>query len=464
MRWAIVIATSLVLGRATVRGEECATAARISGFDAFVCDATSDVVLRLHDADGSGSIEPWEVLPVYADAAAGPDLSIPYHLAEEDGRLFLLDGGTIDGILVLEDQDGDRTFFGADEVSFFFQNGEGPTLRTPKAFARDGDGFFVADDSKKKPHILRLADRDGDGVASGEEEIAVYYDPAQAVSQPPLLAVRAIARGSGDDLYAADASAGGVYVLSDLDRDGDANDEDEVRPFLVSGDDLTLGEIGGLLAAEGGLYIADAGGAAIWFARDDDGDGDALDPDEASIFMSGPPLMKPMDLARVADRTILAIDPGARTVFVVADLDGNGDASGDCECVPWLAAEIRLAEPTGIALAPSPREGIFIRGDVEGDGRILLNDPIQILGILFAGEAAPVCRDRIDGNDDGMIDLADPIFLLAFLFSSGSAPPSPYPDEGPDPTEDPIPCPTFDRLNTGAAGAKEGSPAPPGTS
>ncbi|MBN1418911.1 MAG: hypothetical protein JXP34_09050 [Planctomycetes bacterium] len=445
MRWAMGIAVCSTLCGAVARGDACGAAAQLDDFVVFVCDATNDEILRLSDADRSTCVEPSEARSVYSDAAEGPDLSIPCHLAEEDGRLLLLDGGTIDGILILDDRDGDGAFSGADETSFFFQNGEGPTLRTPKAFARDGDGLLVADDSKKTPHILRLCDRDGDGIASTEDEVTVFYDPELAVAEPPLLAVRAIARGSEGEIYAADTPAGGVFVLADLNEDGDVNDEDEVQPFLVSGAEVTLGEIGGLLAADGGLYIADGATPAIWFARDADGDGDALDPEETIIFASGPPLVRPMDLAFAESRMLLAADAGARTILVIADLDGDGRAASEDEVVSWLSPEIHLPEPAGIALAPRPRGAVFIRGDIEGDGRVQLNDPIQVLGVLFASDPSPACQDRLDANDDGTIDLADPIFLLAFLFSDGPAPAPPYPDAGEDPTDDALPCPAPER-------------------
>ena len=82
----------------------------------------------------------------------------------------------------------------------------------------------------------------------------------------------------------------------------------------------------------------------------------------------------------------------------------------------------------------------FIRGDVDGDGRILINDPIFILSYLFLGGEQPNCFDAADIDDDGIIAINDPISLLAHLFLGGPAPPSPYPDAGFDPTDDMLSC------------------------
>ncbi len=82
----------------------------------------------------------------------------------------------------------------------------------------------------------------------------------------------------------------------------------------------------------------------------------------------------------------------------------------------------------------------FVRGDVDFDGAIQINDAQLILGLVVQGTAVP-CNDSADTNDDGHLDISDPIFLLQYLFQSGSPlPPSPFPDAGIDPTGDAIDC------------------------
>ena len=84
--------------------------------------------------------------------------------------------------------------------------------------------------------------------------------------------------------------------------------------------------------------------------------------------------------------------------------------------------------------------GDFIRGDANGDESVDLSDAVTILNYLFLGLELPqVCLDGLDVNDSGIIDLTDAISLLRFLFQGGSAPALPYPQAGPDPSQDGLP-------------------------
>lgn len=76
---------------------------------------------------------------------------------------------------------------------------------------------------------------------------------------------------------------------------------------------------------------------------------------------------------------------------------------------------------------------------MDGDGQVLLNDPIACLTFLFGGDALP-CNKSADANDDGSLNIADPATILFFLFDSGSPLPSPYPACGADPTGDTLSC------------------------
>ena len=83
----------------------------------------------------------------------------------------------------------------------------------------------------------------------------------------------------------------------------------------------------------------------------------------------------------------------------------------------------------------------FLRGDVDGSGRIAVSDAIRILLHLFQGDAAAVpCADAADADDSGAIDLADAVHLLSVLFLGGPAPAPPFPACGEDPTEDALGC------------------------
>jgi hypothetical protein len=81
-----------------------------------------------------------------------------------------------------------------------------------------------------------------------------------------------------------------------------------------------------------------------------------------------------------------------------------------------------------------PQGKTFIRGDVDGDGKVQLTDAVMAAEFLFKAGPTPACLDAADANDDGELDVSDPVYLLFFLFIGGPAPPAPYPNPGADPT------------------------------
>lgn len=82
---------------------------------------------------------------------------------------------------------------------------------------------------------------------------------------------------------------------------------------------------------------------------------------------------------------------------------------------------------------------IFVRGDVNGDAMVNIGDAISLLDTLF-GATTLTCLSAADANDSGAVDIADPIHVLSFLFSLGAPPAPPFPDCGPDPSLDAVPC------------------------
>ncbi|MCA8961460.1 MAG: hypothetical protein KDC38_13140 [Planctomycetes bacterium] len=84
---------------------------------------------------------------------------------------------------------------------------------------------------------------------------------------------------------------------------------------------------------------------------------------------------------------------------------------------------------------------LFHRGDCNLDAMFDIGDPINILDRLFSPLAVlPPCRDACDVNDDGMFDIADAVYALNNLFAGGPNPAPPFPNCGPDPTDDDLDC------------------------
>ena len=65
----------------------------------------------------------------------------------------------------------------------------------------------------------------------------------------------------------------------------------------------------------------------------------------------------------------------------------------------------------------------FVRGDVNGDGELGMNDALAILNKLYAGGKALDCADAADTNDNGELEMADALLILNFLYA-GKQPPA----------------------------------------
>ena len=89
-------------------------------------------------------------------------------------------------------------------------------------------------------------------------------------------------------------------------------------------------------------------------------------------------------------------------------------------------------------------QGDFVRGDMDGDGAVEVEDALGTLAALFGalanGGEVLGCEDAADSNDDGRINISDAIVVLRHLFQGGELPnPGPL-ASGPDPTCDALTC------------------------
>ncbi|MCA8959994.1 MAG: FG-GAP repeat protein [Planctomycetes bacterium] len=131
---------------------------------------------------------------------------------------------------------------------------------------------------------------------------------------------------------------------------------------------------------------------------------------------------------------LLASDGAALDYF------GSSIASANGVVVVGSIGDQDLGNDTGSAYVfgtPSPDS--FVRGDGNDDSVVNLADVIYALNYLFLSGPA-VCADAIDSNDDGIVNLADAIHLINWLFVTGPGPVSPFPNCGPDGTQDPLTC------------------------
>lgn len=117
----------------------------------------------------------------------------------------------------------------------------------------------------------------------------------------------------------------------------------------------------------------------------------------------------------------------------IADLDGDG------------ALDLAAVSSSGSAAVvlrgrPVPAAASFRRGDVDGNGRLQVTDPIALIDRLFLGQAPLACEDAADADDDGKLNLTDPVLLLDRLLFGGAPLPPPGPEGcGEDPSADLLP-------------------------
>lgn len=181
--------------------------------------------------------------------------------------------------------------------------------------------------------------------------------------------------------------------------------------------------------------VIPAGGFLIIFA-----DGDQADPDDLHASFQLVPGKRAALVVINEGSDTFAFDgrqlPPDRSVGRFPD--GVGDTMVLDEPTPGAANQ----EPGGPPPPPPPPPGgQFIRGDANSSGTVNVTDLTLVRNAVLDPLTLPPCQDRCDVNDDGLISQADVTFLSDALFLTGSGIPPPYPQAGPDPTSDSLPCP-----------------------
>ena len=111
----------------------------------------------------------------------------------------------------------------------------------------------------------------------------------------------------------------------------------------------------------------------------------------------------------------------------------------------WLIA-ITTTITMAIVFVGIPRGALpaeFIRGDVNSNGVVDINDAVLVLRHAFLnGPSALACLDAADVADEGHVSVSSVVYSLRFLILGDNRPPSPYPTCGADPTPDRLSCDT----------------------
>ncbi|MGE3166174.1 MAG: hypothetical protein AB7O52_14805 [Planctomycetota bacterium] len=123
-----------------------------------------------------------------------------------------------------------------------------------------GQRLFFSDQTNDAVYVCQ--DLDGDGNANGPGELAIYYDASSP--EPDLQTPRFVAVAADGVLYVGDSNADFILRLEDLDGDGDANDPGEASIYYdtLSGGPLLVSINNMVLDAQGSLFFSDNGTAA----------------------------------------------------------------------------------------------------------------------------------------------------------------------------------------------------------
>jgi len=155
----------------------------------------------------------------------------------------------------------------------------------------------------------------------------------------------------------------------------------------------------------------------------------------------------------------LLVDGSSSVAFAFSNvmgdspLPGEGNIASDPMFVDRIAGDYSLSpespcvasgrngEDMGALPFGINEESMFLRGDVDGSGRVGLTDMIQGLNFLFRGAPGPTdCLDILDTNDDGDVNVSDVVHALQHLFAGGPSIAPPFPEPGLDPTPDTFRC------------------------
>ena len=234
-------------------------------------------------------------------------------------------------------------------------------LTMTQAYQPLGKVLF-GDQTDEKIHLL--TDRNGDGDTADAGEQRTFFDGTNASGLPdPTANIFNIHQASRGDVYAGDGDTDSVYRLVDRNRDGDANDAGEATVWFseANAHGFTLPTPNGIAQGrDGAIYVVNAGVAsrpadAIYRTVDRNGDGDANDAGESSLWLDLQTVnasSSAFDLSFIGDVAYLTDTNGGTpdTVYRIQDRNRNG-VIDDGEATVFISDTESFGAPIDIANA-----------------------------------------------------------------------------------------------------------------
>lgn len=292
-------------------------------------------------------LSPWALRPALATslalaasaALAGAQGLTPLHPFPLTGDFYVSDAGT-DSIWRFQDLNVDGDYNDFDEIRLFYDEDLGTiTLGNNNGIAVDTDGaVYVSDSSSDIVMVLRDLDFDGNCHAPGEH--AVFFDGGPGGNQSNVEMVSAanfdIDANGRMYIAVANTAAGDdmILVLDDVNGDGDANDVGEASVFYTIAPGGAVGDSipqDVVVAPDGHLYYLETSSTGflekgVYRLDDADASGD-IDPlTEAAPFFVPPALADTpfiWGLGVDADGTFYMADTGNDVIWRFRDENAN---------------------------------------------------------------------------------------------------------------------------------------------
>ena len=353
--------------------------------EVFVGDSTNDKIWRLEDTNHDGDLNDVGETTAFFDPALGGfalQLGVGVSTAP-DGTVYVSDTGE-DVVYAFRDLNGDLDANDVGEARIHFDgragaNADGVLMNSANSIYFDSsDGsVWVANAASgvvgSVDEIYRLRDLNADGDCNDLGEAARYWT-APAGLGSDYVPVAVIRDPSGTVLFVDDhttptGTAGGVFALTDLNADGDAQDAGEYTPYFVP--PVAAAQTWSIdRDAAGWYYMNDQTQDVIWRFKDLNADGDAQDTGEFSIWYSAGVASIQWDVAVADDGTVYTCEQSpVKRVWSMKDLDANG-VIGAGELTESYNATISatvIGNLRGIALGSDPFVGTtYCFGDGAG--------------------------------------------------------------------------------------------------
>ncbi|MEM9581676.1 MAG: hypothetical protein AAGA08_01020 [Pseudomonadota bacterium] len=261
--------------------------------------------------------------------------------------------------------------------------------------------------------VLYAADLNGDGDANDDGEVRVYFDDAnESGIAAPTNSVFQLTQSASGDVYIGDGATDSVYRLRDLNGNNTAQDAGEASVWFSSenANGFALQTANGVaVGGDGALYIVEADtlanpdGDVVYRTQDLNGDGDANDAGESTIWLDLGALdasSSPFEIAFDGDVAFITDTAGGSPrIYRAEDTNGNGSID-DTEVVEFVAQG-----DAPFALGLSASNGNLFAQDLFTDGLIRYTD-LDLNGVIDPATEAFSVWSPIGFLDGAIFDFA----------------------------------------------------------